>query len=57
MNSKKLQKLAKKIAALEKESRLGKNLESIEEQIMDLTKELTLEEMLIVDDMVQNYLK
>ena len=51
---KKLEKIAKKIAELENKMATGKDTELCENQIMELSKNLTLEEMLAIDDYIMS---
>lgn len=51
---KKLEKIAKKIAELENKMATGKDTELCENQIMELSKNLTLEEMLVIDDYIMS---
>lgn len=51
---KKLEKIAKKIAELENKMATGKDTELCENQIMELSKNLTLEEMLAIDDFIMS---
>lgn len=51
---KKLEKIAKKIAELENKIATGKDTELCENQIMELSKNLTLEEMLAIDDYIMS---
>lgn len=51
---KKLEKIAKKIAELENKMVTGKDTELCENQIMELSKNLTLEEMLAIDDYIMS---
>ena len=51
---KKLEKIAKKIAESENKMATGKDTELCENQIMELSKNLTLEEMLAIDDYIMS---
>lgn len=51
---KKLEKIAKKIAELENKMATEKDPELCENQIMELSKDLTLEEMLEIDDFIMS---
>lgn len=51
---KKLEKIAKKIAELENKMATGKDTELCENQIMELSKNLILEEMLAIDDYIMS---
>ena len=51
---KKLEKIAKKIAELENKMATEKDTELCENQIMELSKNLTLEEMLAIDDYIMS---
>lgn len=51
---KKLEKIAKKIAELENKIATEKDTELCENQIMELSKNLTLEEMLAIDDYIMS---
>lgn len=49
---KKLEKLAKKIAELENKMATGKDVESCETQMMQLSEGLTIEEMMEIDEYI-----
>lgn len=51
MNDKKLQRLAKKIAALENDVRKGKNADEAEAKIEELIADLSLDELIALDEM------
>lgn len=53
MNDKKLQRLAKKIAALEKDIRKGKNTEAAEIEMNNLIADLSTEELIMLDEYIQ----
>ena len=53
MNDKKLQRLAKKIAFLEKELKRGKNTEAIQEEMEELVKGLSIEDLMLLDEYIQ----
>ncbi len=49
---KEIKRIAKKIIALEKELKLGKNVKSNEQKIEEIMKSLSLEEMLELDQII-----
>lgn len=53
MNEKKLQRLAKKIAALEKDIRKGKNTEDAEIEMNNLIADLSTDELIMLDEYIQ----
>lgn len=53
MNDKKLQRLAKKIAALEKDIRKGKNTEDAEIEMNNLIADLSTDELIMLDEYIQ----
>lgn len=53
MNDKKLQRLAKKIATLEKDIRKGKNTEAAEIEMNNLIADLSTEELIMLDEYIQ----
>lgn len=53
MNDKKLQRLAKKIAFLEKELKRGKNTEATQEEMEELVKGLSIEDLMLLDEYIQ----
>ena len=53
MNEKKLQRLAKKNAALEKDIRKGKNTEDAEIEMNNLIADLSTDELIMLDEYIQ----
>lgn len=53
MNEKKLQRLAKKIAKLEKDIRKDKNAETAENEINNLIAGLSTEDLILLDEYIQ----
>lgn len=53
MNDKKLQRLAKKIATLEKDIRKGKNTEAAEIEMNNLIADLSTDELIMLDEYIQ----
>lgn len=53
MNEKKLQRLAKKIANLEKDIRKGKNAETAENEINNLIADLSTDDLILLDEYIQ----
>lgn len=53
MNEKKLQRLAKKIANLEKDIRKGKNTETAENEINNLIADLSTDDLILLDECIQ----
>ena len=53
MNETKLQRLAKKIAALEKDIRKGKNTEDAEIEMNNLIADLSTDELIMLDEYIQ----
>lgn len=53
MNEKKLQRLAKKIAALEKDIRKGKNTDDAEIEMNNLIADLSTDELIMLDEYIQ----
>lgn len=53
MNEKKLQRLAKKIANLEKDIRKGKNTEAAEIEMNNLIADLSTEDLILLDEYIQ----
>ena len=52
-SKKQLKEIALRIAQLEHEMSLGKNVNSITAEILEISETLSLKEMLIVDELVQ----
>lgn len=53
MNEKRLQRLAKKIANLEKDIRKGKNTETAEIEMNNLIADLSTEDLILLDEYIQ----
>ena len=53
MNDKKLQRVAKKIATLEKDIRKGKNTEAAEIEMNNLIADLSTDELIMLDEYIQ----
>lgn len=53
MNEKRLQRLAKKIANLEKDIRKGKNTEAAEIEMNNLIADLSTEDLILLDEYIQ----
>lgn len=56
MKKEELESLAKSIAEMEKEMRLGKSVQDFDARIENLIQDLTLEDLFLIDEYIQKLL-
>ncbi len=56
MKKEELENLAKSIAEMEKEMRLGKSVQDFDARIENLIQDLTLEDLFLIDEYIQKLL-